>query len=146
MIAVAVLISLVLAALAILHAYWGAGGVWPGTDEKSCARTIAGFRGIQRMPGPLQSFAVAAALLVAVYLALAAAGYGLGILPAGFVLSGVAIATLVFTTRGVMGYLPAWRRITPEMPFARYDRRYYSPLCLTLGAGFALLTLQGLTA
>ena len=146
MIAVVVPMSLVLAALAVLHAYWGMGGVWPGTDEKSCARTIAGFRGIQRMPGPMQSFAVAVVLLVAAYLALAAGDYGSRILPAGIVLVGGALAALVFLTRGVMGYLPAWRRLTPEMPFARYDRRYYSPLCLALGAGFAFLTFQGLVS
>jgi nitroreductase len=143
---VAILVSLALAALAALHVYWGTGGVWPGTDEQSCARTIAGFRGIRRMPGAGPSFAVAAVLLVAAYLALAAAGYGLDILPAGVLLFCAAIAALFFIARGVTGYLPAWRRLTPEMPFARYDRRYYSPLCLALGAAFAFLTLQGLAA
>lgn len=122
----------------------GAPAAWPGTDEKSCARTIAGFRGIRRMPGPLQCFVVAALLLALAYLALSLAGYGVNLLPAGLVLVAGAAAALVFLARGAMGYLPAWRRLTPEMPFARYDRRYYSPLCLALGTGFAFLTLQGL--
>ena len=61
---VAALLALVLAGLAILHLYWGFGGVWPGTDEKSCARAIVGARGVERMPGFLPSVAVAVALLV----------------------------------------------------------------------------------
>ena len=31
--------------IAALHAYWGFGGVWPGTDAASCARTVGGFPG-----------------------------------------------------------------------------------------------------
>ncbi len=28
-------------------------------------------------------------------------------------------------------------------PFASYNRKYYSPLCLALGAGFLILALNG---
>jgi hypothetical protein len=50
---------------------------------------------------------------------------------------------LVFLGRGITGFTPAWRRLAPEMPFARLDMRYYSPLCLVIGTGFAILAVQG---
>jgi hypothetical protein len=53
---------------------------------------------------------------------------------------------LVFLGRGIAGFTSAWRRLTPEMPFARLDVRYYSPLCLVLGAGFIVLALEGFSA
>lgn len=144
MITTSVALALMLAALAALHAYWGAGGVWPGVDEASCARAVTGFRGRRRMPPPASAFAVAgllaAAALVALMLGTAApppqaasilwlAGAGVG---------------LVFVGRGLLGFTPAWRRLTPEQPFARLDRRYYSPLCLAIGLGYAFLVLNGL--
>ena len=58
-------------------------------------------------------------------------------------LAGLAVA-LVFLGRGVAGFTPAWRRHTPEQPFATLDVRYYSPLCLAIGIGFAALTIKEL--
>lgn len=140
---VATLVALVLVLLAALHVYWGLGGVWPGTDEKSCARAIAGFKGIDRMPSPPAAFGVAAALAVAALIALALAGIVTLPLPAALIRLGGLGAALVFLGRGIAGFTPAWRRITPEMPFARNDRLYFSPLCLLIGAGFTLLLIQG---
>lgn len=140
---VAALVALVLVLLAGLHAYWGLGGVWPGTDQKSCARAIAGFKGIDRMPSPPAAFGVAAALAVAALIALALAGIVTLPLPAALIWLGGLGAALVFLGRGIAGFTPAWRRITPEMPFARNDRLYFSPLCLLIGAGFTLLLFQG---
>ncbi|MFC3723721.1 DUF3995 domain-containing protein [Neoaquamicrobium sediminum] len=140
---VAILVALVLVLLAALHVYWGLGGVWPGTDQKSCARAIAGFKGIDRMPSPPAAFGVAAALAVAALIALALAGIVTLPLPAALIRLGGLGAALVFLGRGIAGFTPAWRRITPEMPFARNDRLYFSPLCLLIGAGFTLLLIQG---
>lgn len=137
-------ITPVLLMIAGLHAYWGLGGVWPGSDAVSCARTVAGFRGIEAMPGAGPSFAVAGALAVT---ALLAAAQGLA-LPAPALLLNLATlgAALVFLGRGVAGYTPAWRRLTPVQPFATLDVRYYSPLCLAIGAGLATLALNGFFA
>lgn len=143
MIATSVLLALVLAVLAALHAYWGVGGVWPGADAASCARAVTGFRGRRRMPPPASAFAVAALLATAALVALV---LGITAIPpqitplVWFVGAGVA---LVFLTRGVLGFTPAWRRLTPEQPFARLDRRFYSPLCLAIGLGYAFLLLKG---
>jgi hypothetical protein len=140
---IAILVALMLVLLAALHVYWGLGGVWPGTDQKSCARAIAGFKGIDRMPSPPAAFGVAAALAVAALIALALAGIVTLPLPAALIRLGGLGAALVFLGRGIAGFTPAWRRITPEMPFARNDRLYFSPLCLLIGAGFTLLLIQG---
>jgi hypothetical protein len=139
-------IAFVLLAIAAIHAYWGLGGVWPGRDEADCARRVVGSRGVRRMPGPVPSFAVAALLLIAMLVVLSLGGWIDLPLPAGLVSIVSAAAALVFLGRGIAGFTPAWRRLTPEQPFATLDVRYYSPLCLAVGAGLATLALQGLTA
>lgn len=139
-------IALALIAIAALHAYWGMGGVWPGRDAADCARRVGGFSGARRMAGPGPCFAVAAALLAAAVLVLLQGNLIVWPLPAGLVSFATLCAALVFLGRGVAGFTPAWRRLTPEQPFATLDVRYYSPLCLAIGAGIALLALQGTTA
>lgn len=139
MILLAVILTLVLAAIAALHAYWGFGGLWPGRDAADCARRTGGFRGARSMPGPAACFAVAAALAIAALIPIFLVGR-FGMLAA---LAGLAVA-LVFLGRGVAGFTPAWRRLTPEQPFASLDVRYYSPLCLIIGAGFAAPAIKEL--
>jgi hypothetical protein len=118
MIALAIILTVVLAAIAALHAYWGFGGVWPGRDAADCARRTGGFRGARRMPGPAACFAVAAALAIAALIPILLTRQ-LGMLA---LLAAVA-AALVFLGRGVAGFTPAWRRLTPEEPFATLDVR-----------------------
>jgi hypothetical protein len=65
-------------------------------------------------------------------------------LPGGLVSVIGAGLALLFLARGVAGYHPAWRRIHPVEPFAGLDRSLYSPLCLFIGAGFALLVAESL--
>ena len=143
MTALALATGCILLAIAALHAYWGVGGVWPGTDERSCVRTVGGFTGSTRMPGPAPCFAVATALAVAAIIALALGGIVTLPVPAALLhLAGLGAAVL-FIGRGIAGFTPAWRRVTPEQPFATFDVRYYSPLCLAIGAAFVTLILQG---
>lgn len=135
-----------LAAIAAMHAYWGIGGVWPGRDKASCARAIAGFEGIETMPSAGACFAIAVMILVTSLIALALGGWFATPLDS-IQLAGMAMLVgLGFLVRGVLGYLPWWRRLTPEQPFASLDTRYYSPLCLLIGAGFLFLAFQGFAA
>ena len=139
-------VAAVLFVLAAVHAYWGVGGVWPGTDAASCARTVGGFPGLTSMPGPGACFAVAAALCFSAIVALVLGGVVPSPFPF-FILGPAALAiTLVFLGRGIAGYTSAWRRLTPVQPFARLDRLYYSPLCLIIGAGFFTLGIRGFSA
>jgi hypothetical protein len=144
MLALVVAVALVL--IAGLHVYWGIGGVWPGTDEKSCARAIAGFKGVSEMPGPFASFAVAALIAVVALLAMACAGVFASPFAPQSAAGAVLFAALVFLARGGLGFTAFWRRLTPEMPFARLDLRYYSPLCLLLGIALLALAFEGVSA
>ena len=139
----ALLISFVLTAIALLHAAWAVGIVWPGKDAESCARTVVGARGITTMPSPLACWIVAATLLAVAALPLILIGRVGTALPDWLSGIGGPIVACVFLTRGILGYLPVWRRKCPEQPFATLDRRFYSPICLALGAGI-VLTIGGL--
>jgi hypothetical protein len=146
MIPLALLLSAVVLALAALHASWGLGSHWPAMSAEALAKAAVGTSGIKRLPPPPACFAVAAVLAgVAAWPLLAA-----GLLPQAWprwltLLAGAGIAA-VFLGRGIAGYTEAWRRRFPEQPFAHLDRRYYSPLCLALGAGYLAPVIAGTTS
>ncbi|MEX0969074.1 MAG: DUF3995 domain-containing protein [Paracoccaceae bacterium] len=125
------ILATILAALAALHLLWAIGFWWPIRDETQLARAIAGFKDIRTMPGAVPSALVAVALIAVIWLLM---GWPIGIWRS----LGLGGAAAVFILRGLAAYSPAWRRITPEMPFARLDWRYYGPLCLIIGAGLVL--------
>ncbi len=132
---VAFALFVVLLTIAGLHAAWGFGWRWPSDSEAGLAKTVVGRPGITRMP-PL-----VACLLVTGLLAAASLWplFAIGFLPARWPawvtqLAGAAL-TVVFTGRGIAGYVPAWRSRHSEQPFAGLDQRIYSPLCLAVGAG-----------
>lgn len=130
-----ILISIPLALVALVHAFWGL-GIWvPIRDEEALVRAAVGAAGVTRMPGPIPCFLVAAGVvlvLVALWLP-----HGL------FRLIVLWPAALVFLGRGGVTYSRFWRKMTPVEPFATYDRLYYGPLCLALGAGLVLILLGG---
>ena len=125
-------LSLAMSVIALWHVAWALGSTWPYATERELARAVVGSRGVKRMPGTPLCLAVAAAL------AAAAAWPWLGGL--GFLYPlGLGVIAVVFLARGAASYVPAARRFGPEEPFATNDRRFYGPLCLALGAGFAAL-------
>jgi hypothetical protein len=136
---VAIGLTATLWALAALHAYWGAGGLWPEKDAVALARKVVGTPGVTKMPGQTACFAVAIALFIAglwpldiIGIVPVFASVGLSVL-AGYTLAAV------FILRGVAAYLPVFRERFPEEPFATNDRRLYGPLCLVIGAGIVFL-------
>jgi len=140
MTALGLALSAVLAAIAALHLAWAARVWWPVREEAALARTIAGFRGIDRMPGPLACMVVAVAVLACLVLAADLSfAPGLTRLPSWIAATASGIAGTVFLGRGIAGFTPFWARLTPEEPFRTLDRRYYSPLCILLGLGFVTL-------
>lgn len=141
--AVAIALALLLTVIAGLHAYWGRGGLWPATNEQELIATVIGNAGARRMPSPGLCLLVALAIAVtAIWPLLLAHMAGAATLRPLLKFGGFAIMA-VFLLRGVVGFLPAWRRLHSREPFASYDRRYYSPLCLLIAAGYAVLLLQG---
>ncbi len=141
--ALAILLSGIVSAIAVLHAHWGLGGAWPAASAERLAKSAVGTPGITRMPSRSSCFRVSALLSgVAVWPLFAA-----GALPQAWphwltLLSGAGIAA-VFLGRGLAGYTSAWRPRFSEQPFARLDRLAYSPLCLALGAGFLTILIAG---
>jgi Protein of unknown function (DUF3995) len=146
MTAVASILSAALLVITALHVYWGLGGVWPGRDQASCARAVVGFRGLDEMPSAFASFAVAACMALAtlwpmaMISAFATPFSSEGLIAVAFLLS------LIFLFRGILGFTPQWRRLTPEIPFATLDVKLYSPLCLLLGCGFLFLAFRGISS
>ena len=136
--ALALLLTAALFALAAIHLYWGLGGRWPGHDEASMVEHVVGRTRGMRAPGLLASVAVALALaaggaLVAVTLTptpwdgwLKAARWGL---------------FAVFAGRGLAAYVPPVFRYAEGTPFATLNRRAYGPLCLAIALGILVLQL-----
>jgi len=123
--------SAVLVVLAAMHVLWALGVWFPLRDERALVAAAVGFRGATRMPGPIPCAMVAALLIVAA---------GLPWIAPGWLRSALMVAVaLVFAGRGITAYLPFWRRMTPQEPFARLDQRFYAPLTLALALGFAVL-------
>jgi hypothetical protein len=139
--AIPLLLFVVLAAVASLHAYWALGGLWPGKDEADLVRHVIGEPRRTRMPPVWITWSVVAASLVAAVWPLVAAGLVPMPLPDGLVRGGAALIGVVFLLRGIAGYTPAWRRGHAAEPFARRDRRLFSPLCLALAAGYGTLVV-----
>lgn len=132
---------ILLCAIAALHAYWGLGGLWPGSTEQELIDTVVGVPGMTEMfSGPV-TFAVAGLIFAAGLVALSARAMPFG--PAWFARLGTAVLTVIFLGRGIMGYVTPRLGIEQSEPFQTLDLWLYSPLCLAIGLGFALLAVRG---
>ena len=139
--AVAAIESMLLAAIAALHAAWGGGVVWPRQNEEDLVRLVVGYRR-EQMPPPGHCFAAAGAILAAALIVGLLAGQSVSPLPPTMLtVLGIGV-TAVFAGRGVAGYLPVWRARFPREPFARLDRLVYSPLCLLIALTCAYLLVE----
>lgn len=129
------LIFIPLLAISMVHFMWAFGSTWPVTDPQTLARTVIGTKDVRRMPSRFLTALVAIAVLIAGIWALTMTD------PAeNAVLTwGGAGLALVFIGRGIAGFTPAWRARVPEEPFATFDKKVYSPVCLAIGAGFITL-------
>lgn len=130
----AIVVAIVLLLIAALHLLWALGSHWPKGDEKTLARTVVGSKDIQSMPPRLASLLVAIVLVGAAHVVLVSAGMMSGfLLPQMYRILLVAMI-IVFSARGLAAYVPSWRAMVPEQPFARLDQTRYGPLCLVISA------------
>jgi hypothetical protein len=128
--------------IAALHGYWALGGVWPGRDAESLARTVVGGPPGMAFPGRAATWAVVAVLLTGAMTALAAGGLIVTSLPMRVVRSLALVGAAVLLVRGVEGFFDV--RLRPETagsPFVRLNVVLYSPLCLVLAVLFAAAAL-----
>lgn len=131
------LIFIPLLAISMVHLLWAFGSTYPAKTQKDLVRTVAGFKGAEKMPPRLASLAVAILVFIAGLWSLALTDPSQSLI---LTLGGLAL-TGVFLTRGALGYTKWWREKTPQEPFATFDVKVYSPLCLFIGFGFGWLTL-----
>lgn len=132
---------LLLSAIAALHAYWGLGGLWPGTTVQELIDTVVGDPRLSVMPPPLMTLIVAGLIFCAGCIALAMTRL-LAIGPVWLARIGVIVLAAIFILRGLLGFFLNWRGIEQTEPFATYDYLYYSPLCILIGAGFLILAFH----
>ena len=133
---IAMLMAAVLWTIALIHLGWAAGVTWPYVDGAGLARAVVGARNIKAMPTPAACIAAAAAIAVAGVWPLVLEGFVRSPLPPRWTWATGALIAIIFLVRGVAPYVPAWRALTPEFPFAALDRWIYGPLCLSVGVGY----------
>lgn len=133
----ALVLTVVLAAIGLIHLAWAFGLRWPARDEAGLVATVIGRTRDGRMPSRPLTILVAAAILAAAALV---AAVSRNAVPARFVAAALfayAALDLIFMLRGLSGYVaPMWRH-TEGTPFHRLNQRYYSPLCLLIAAGLS---------
>jgi hypothetical protein len=131
---VAVLAAAALLALALLHLVWAAGSPWPARTAAELHALVVGGKPRSVMPPPWASVGVA--IVLALFAVGALAVRGLVPTPAPDVVRVLTwIAAGILVARGVGGFFEGWLRPdAASQPFARWNRRVYSPLCLLLAA------------
>lgn len=134
---IASLIFIPLLSVALAHLLWALGNTYPVRTRELLARTVIGTKGEPRMPPRLFTglFGLLAFAAGIVALSLSDPGAGAGVIAAGVVLA------LLLCARGIAGYMRFWSDWRPEEPFRSMNRKFYSPLSLTLGVGFLFLVL-----
>ncbi len=125
----------VLVAIAGLHAYWGLQGRWPAKDEATLSGLVIGKTPDGAMPPPIACFAVAAAILIGVGLVIVVSFGDIPGLTQRLLVAAYGVFAAVFVLRGLAGYVPAIWAGSAGTPFVTLNTRYYSPLCLAIGAG-----------
>jgi hypothetical protein len=128
-------LSLILLTIAALHILWAIGFWWPIRDEARLTAAVVGAPGMTRMPGAVPCALVAVALITAAWWPWFA--------PAAVRSLGLWAMVTVFALRGIAPWLPVWRRLVPQEPFATLDRRAYGPLCLLIAALMVAVAVKG---
>ncbi|MCP2310642.1 DUF3995 domain-containing protein [Kitasatospora paracochleata] len=141
-------VSAALAGIGGLHAVW-ARSPWPLKTRADFADAVVGV-GEEQLPGPALCLGVAGLLGAASYLVGARAGVLPATGPAWLRAVGAGTVGGVLVARGLGGPALAGRdrggrrdRDERSDRFRRLDRRYYSPLCVALGAGAAVVAVRG---
>lgn len=122
-----------LGAVAIIHILWGIGFWFPIRDEERLVRAVVGAKDATRMPGPIPCGMVSGALIVVIFALLSPPSW-----PRDSVLW---LACVLLVSRGFLAWIPIWRRMTPQEPFATLDRFAYGPLCIGLGLGIGFFLI-----
>ncbi|NOU31255.1 MAG: DUF3995 domain-containing protein [Polyangiaceae bacterium] len=130
MVLVQVALAAALLAIGALHLAWACGSTWPRADRAALAALVIG-RPV--LPGPIACAAVALVFFVGTAL-VGSLGHLSGTLATMAHGATLAMAA-VFALRGGWGFLEARvRREIVGTPYAVWNVRLYSPLCVGLAA------------
>jgi hypothetical protein len=135
----AIVTSAVLAAIAGVHVYWAAGGKrWMDLvlPQENGARAFT--------PPPWITLGVAFGLFAAALMVLAARGWGpAATLPFALRQGAVGFLAAVFALRGVgdFRHVGLFRKVKGT-PFAHWDARLFTPLCIALAGACAVLAAK----
>ncbi len=133
-------LSLTLGLIALLHGAWALGSPWPMKNDRDLSQAVVGDPGRTIMPQKWQSALVALCLAgAALWPFVMLNKIAIPLLPDPLILLGAYALIVVFLGRGAIGLTPWFKRLLPGDPFVRYNRIYYSPLCLLIGSGFVAL-------
>ena len=133
--AIGVVLFGIFGSLALLHVYWALGGE---AGRAAGVPSVGGKRLFE--PSRFGTLLVAGALLVAAIVIGGIAGWLGGRVPSNVLRWLTLGISLVFLLRAVgdFRYVGFFRRPS-ETPFADWDRRLYSPLCLFIAAAALML-------
>jgi hypothetical protein len=129
----------VLALLGLLHVYWAAGGK---TGSVVALPERAGRPLFQ--PSPASTLGVAGGLFAGALLLLARLGLVCDCLPTRWTGRATWLLAAVFALRAIgdFRYVGLFKRLH-RTPFARWDSGLYTPLCLLLALGSAIVAAAG---
>lgn len=131
-------LSTILAAIALLHFYWAAGG---GFGGGAAVPSRGGKRTFE--PSTFGTVMVGLAFVAAVVVVLARLGYWGASLPAWLFRLGTLGIGLIFLVRAVGDFrlIGFFKRVT-DSSFAYWDTRVYSPLCLIVAVIALVVTFR----
>lgn len=128
----------VLTIIALVHVYWALGGCWPAQKRAKLPRVVVGSEAADMPPAALTIF-VALLIFLAGVVPLIWTEILIVPFDRRFQAMVVASLALVFLVRGLVTYTPVAARYSMVEPFVTLNRRYYSPLCLAIGASFTII-------
>ncbi|MQS12002.1 DUF3995 domain-containing protein [Streptomyces kaniharaensis] len=138
--ATGVVVSAALAGVGALHAVWAV-TPWPLRTPEEFADTVVGTG--DGVPPAAACLAVAGLLGSAAYLVGAEAGVLPPVGPRRLRRAGVRAVSGVMLARGIGGLAVFGNLVERSERFRRLDTRYYSPFCLALAAGAAVVAGAG---
>jgi hypothetical protein len=136
--AIGIFLTGILAAIALLHFYWAAGGT---LGAGSAVPTIGGKPTIR--PSTFATVVVGLAFVAAVAVVLGRLGYWGGSFPPWFFRVGTAGIAIIFFARAIGEFhLIGFFKSVTNTPFALMDTRVYSPLCLIVAVIAFVVTFR----
>ena len=135
----AVVASVLLGALGILHALWAAGSVWPFSNKERLAQVVWGGSA-STFPSPAATLAVVVLLVTAVLLVTGRAGlWGRGVPSWVFLIGTWGVAAVLILRALLFGFAA----LGSDAVNRTWELALYTPLCLVIGGLCLVVAING---